>query len=169
MDTLIPALALIHTLGAVVGTFFTTYAEMYYTVASSDGVIDHHERKYLRNLYRGLKWGMAAVVVSGVALIVSEYLVAGASPTVYEGAFWMIQVLTFLILFMSWMLAKKKAAWWVGAAVVLSAWWAILFIDLGFFNAFSFIALAVMYFLYFCVVALKLALWRLWLWKPKKA
>ena len=39
----------------------TTFAEVFYTKASSDDTIDRHERKYLRRLFRGLKFGMVLV------------------------------------------------------------------------------------------------------------
>jgi hypothetical protein len=167
MQSFVPLLALIHTLGAVVGTFFTTYAEIYYTRAARDGVIDHHERKYLRHVYRGLKWGMATVLVTGIAIIVIDYLAVGSAIDVLQGPFWAVIALTFFILLMSWLLARKQAVWWFASAALLSAWWMMLLIDLGFFNLFSFISIFFIYIIFLFLVAGKMALWRLWLWKPR--
>jgi len=167
MTSLIAVLALIHTIGAAIGTYFTTFAEIAYTRAASDGVIDHHERKYIRRSYRGLKWGMSIVLVTGIAIIVVEYLTGTVQPSVLQGPFWFVIALTFFIILMSWLLSRKMATWWFAAAALLSAWWSILLIDLGFFNAFSFISLFFLYVLFLFVVAGKMALWRLWLWKPR--
>jgi hypothetical protein len=152
---LIPALAALNTLGALVGTGMTTYAEIFYTHAVSDGEIDHHERKYLRRLFRGFTFGMTLVLLSDLVLIVLEYLIPNAPQAVLTAPFWSLQILTVLILLLGWLLSKRRIMWWLGSAAVLSAWWILLGIDLGTFNSSGYLELL---FNYVLVTALFAAL-----------
>ncbi|MDR3546979.1 MAG: hypothetical protein P4M11_01655 [Candidatus Pacebacteria bacterium] len=135
---LIPLLAILNTLGALIGTGMTTFAEVFYTHAVSDGEIDHHERKYLRRLFRGFAFGITLVILSNIALIVFEYLVPYAPESVLTVPFWSLQILTLIIIFVGWLLSKRQIQWWLGSSAVLVAWWLILLIDLGLLNAAGF-------------------------------
>ncbi len=163
---LIQLAILTNVIGALLGTAFTTYAEIYYTIAASDGRIDHHERKYLRHLFRGLRFGMTLVLLSGIALIVLEYLVPSGQQAVLASPFWMLETLIFLVLILGRQLSEKRVTWWLGSAGVLSAWWMILLIDFGVFNQFGYLILVSLYVLTTLVVAGILGYIRMWLWHP---
>ena len=150
---LIPILAALNTFGALVGTGFTTFAEVFYTHAVSDGEIDHHERKYLRRLFKGFTFGITLVLLSNLALIVLEYLVPDAPQAVLAAPFWALQTLTLLIIATGWLLSKRRISWWLGSAAVLTAWWMMLLIDLGFFNTSSYLVLVFDYILVTALVA----------------
>lgn len=152
-SALLPFVAMLHTLGALIGAGFVTFAEVFYTQAASDGKIDHHERKYLRHLFHGLKFGMILVILSAMALIVLEYLVPDAPQDVLAAPFWFLQTLTLLVLTFGWMLSKDRAAWWFSSAAILVAWWMMLAIDLGYLNSFGYIMLVMMYLLATFIVA----------------
>jgi hypothetical protein len=130
--------AILHTAGALIGVGMVTFAEVFYTKAASDGIIDHHERKYLRHLFNGLRFGMTLVLVSSFGLIVLEYLIPNAPQDVLAAPFWTLQTLTLLVLLFGSMLSRKRGAWWFASAAVLTAWWIMLLIDLGFLNQFSY-------------------------------
>ena len=150
---LIPILVALNTFGALIGVGFTTFAEIFYTHAVSDGEIDHHERKYLRHLFKGFTFGITLVLFSNLALIVLEYLVPDAPQAVLAAPFWALQTLTLLIIATGWLLSKRRIAWWLGSAMVLTAWWVMLFIDLGSFNTSSFLTLVFEYILVTGLVA----------------
>jgi hypothetical protein len=153
----------LNTLGALIGTAFTTYAEIFYTRAAADDRIDHHERKYLRHLFQGLKFGMILVLVSGVALIVLEYLVPSAPQTVLTGPFWALQTLIYLIIALAWALSKKKASWWFSSAAILVGWWMMSLIDLGFLNSFNYVQIILAFIFVTFIVAGLLNYLRTWM------
>jgi hypothetical protein len=159
---LISAFGLLHTLGAVIGTAFTTFAEAFYTRAAADDRISHHERKYLRRMFRGLKFGMLLVLCSGIGLIVCEYLVPSAPETVLTAPFWAFQTLTYVVIILGWLLSKDKAPWWFSSAAILVGWWMILLIDLGLLNPFGYIELMLSYIFTTFIVAGLLHYFRVW-------
>lgn len=162
---LIPILAAIDTFGALVGTGMTTFAEIFYNHAVSDGEIDHHERKYLRRLFRGFTFGITLVLLCNIALIVLEYLIPDAPTTVLLAPFWALQILALLILVIGWMLSKRAIPWWLGSSAVLSAWWILLLDDLGFFNAYSFLTIFFVFVLVTFILAGILTYLRMWMRK----
>ena len=166
-ESLIPIAVAFHTLGALIGVGFVTFAEVFYTKAASDGVIDHHERKYLRHLFHGLQFGMVMVILAGVALIVLEYLVPNAPQDVLAAPFWALQTLTVFVILMAYRLAERKTSWWFGSAAILTGWWTILSIDLGFFNNFGYLTILFTYLIMTFIVAAVLGYFRV-LMKVKK-
>ncbi|MBA3789110.1 hypothetical protein H0X32_01790 [Patescibacteria group bacterium] len=153
MFSLISFFAAVHTLGALIGTGSITFAEVFYTKAAADGRIDHHERKYLRRMLRGLTLGILLIIISGSALMVLEYLVPNASQAVLTAPFWALQTLTLLIIIFANLLSKDFVAWWFGSVAILVAWWMILLIDLGFLNSYGYLVLLVAYLFMTFVVA----------------
>ena len=157
----------LHSLGALIGVGYATYAEFFYTKAAADGIIDHHERKYLRHIYRGLTYGMTSVLLSGIALIVLEYLVPDASQDVLAAPFWALQTLTIFVLLQAHRLSQKSIPWWFASATILAGWWMILFIDLGYLNQFGYVTILLEYVLAVFLAAGILGYLRV-LMKPKK-
>ena len=164
----IPILLALHTLGALIGVGFVTFAEVFYTKAASDGVIDHHERKYLRHLFHGLQFGMVLVIISGFALIVLEYLLPDSPQDVLSAPFWAIQTLTVFVVLLAYLLSKKYVAWWFASAAIFTGWWTILSIDLGYFNQFGYLTILATYLIMTFIVAGILGYCRILL-RPKHA
>ena len=158
---LIPFFAILHALGALIGTGTTTFAEIFYTKAASDGIIDHHERKYLRRMYHGLRIGMTLVLLSGIALIVLEYLVPNAPQQVMFAPFWAIQTLTLIILVLGALLSRREVTWWFASAALLAGWWMLLLLDIGFFNAWTYLKILIVYVIVSFIVGVALSYLRL--------
>jgi hypothetical protein len=158
---LIPVIAAISTFGALIGAGFTTYAEIFFDHAVSDGEIDHHERKYLRRLFKGFAFGITLVLFSNLALIVLEYLIPDAPQSVFAAPFWAMQILTLLIIVTGLMLSKRRIQWWLGSATVITAWWMLLLIDLGYFNTSGFLDLVFIYVIVTALVASTLSFLRM--------
>jgi hypothetical protein len=145
LPILIQYVFFLNVIGAMIGAGFVTFAEFFYTLAASDGVIDHHERKYLRHLYHGLTYGMVLVLLSGTLLVVLEYLVPNAPQNVLAAPFWMLETLILLVILFADGLSKEKIGWWLASPAILVGWWMILLLDLGFFNSFGYIVLLFFY------------------------
>jgi hypothetical protein len=152
-ELLIPYVVMLHTLGALIGAGVTTFAEIFYTEAAADGRIDHHERKYLRRMYRALKLGMSLVLVTGIALIILEYLVSDATQDVLAAPFWALQTFTLLIILLASLISQKKAPWGLASSGILTAWWMMLLIDLGYLNSLGYLMIVITYLLSTCIVA----------------
>ena len=165
--TLIPYVVALHSLGALIGVGTVTYAEFFYTFAASDGVIDHHERKYLRHVFHGLTYGMVLVLFSGIALIVLEYLVPDAPQDVLAAPFWALETLTLFVIVLAARLTKKTSPWWFASAGILTAWWMMLGIDLGYLNRFGYVSILLLFIAATFVVAGVLGYVRI-LARPKK-
>ena len=151
-DSLINLFATLHTLGAILGVGTVTFAEIFYTTAASDGIIDHHERKYLRELFHGLRFGMILVLLSGVALVVLEYLVPDAPQLVLEAPFWALMTCTVIVIGLSSMLVQKTAPWRIASSGILVGWWFILLLDLGYMNSLGYVSCMLLYVLTSAVV-----------------
>lgn len=159
-------IATLYFLGVVIGTAYTTLAEISYLRAASDGDVDAHERKYLRRLYRGMHFGMSLVLCTAIALIVLEYLVAGAPQDVLAAPFWAAQTITAAMVYFGWSLEKRQTPWWVASAGIVVGWWMLAFLDLGYFNNYPYVAIIMMYILLLFIIAGIVGYIRLWTWKP---
>ena len=152
-DSLITFFATLHTFGAIIGVATVTFAETFYTAAARDGIIDHHERKYLRQLFHGLRFGMILVLLSGVALVVLEYLVPDATQLVLEAPFWALMTLTLIVIGFASMLVSKTTPWRVASSGILVGWWFILLLDLGYMNSLGYINIMLLYVLASVLIA----------------
>jgi hypothetical protein len=47
--------------------------------------------------------------------------------------------LTLLIIVMGYLISRKDTAWWLGSAIILTAWWMIFLIDIGTMNTFTYL------------------------------
>jgi len=129
MPTLINVLSVIHALGAAVGAGGITFAEILYLKASADGRIDERERDYIRTTFWALKWGMATVLLSAIALIIAQYQIPAQAQAVTTPAFWAQLTLALVVLLAGYELARKRAPWLVATSFGFAAWWMILILD----------------------------------------
>ncbi len=142
---ILPFVVAVHAVGTMIGTIMSMYAEIFYIEAAADDKIDHHERKYLRRIFRGMKFGLVLVILSGLALIVLEYLVPHVSSGIIVAPFWAMQTVTALLVGFGFLLSRRQVQWWLASGAILAGWWILLFIDLGRYNSFSYLSILVMY------------------------
>lgn len=146
----------VHTIGAALGAGGATYAEVFYTKAIADGVIDTRERDYFARSYWALRYGMTTVLLSGIALIVVQYFLPDSPEAVLYAPLWMQNTLALLITLCAWALSRGDIAWWLGSSIVFSGWWMILVLDA--FQGFSFSYLLLL-FVYVIAIFLTAAFW----------
>lgn len=121
-------LLLAHTAGAIIGAVGVTVAELLYIKATIDGRVDIRERHYIESTFFALRWGMSVLLITGFALIMCGFMFPEYNSPVLEASFWVTQTLILLVLIVGWMLARSIIVWWVGSALVFTAWWMILFL-----------------------------------------
>ncbi len=157
---------LLHLIGTFAGVAYSTFAEIFYIKAASDGVVDKHERKYLRRLFRALSIATPVVVISSIALIVLEYLIPGGQQDVATAQFWAAQTLIVAIVLFGRTLEKRQTPWWVASSAMLVGWWMLLAIDLGYLASFGYTAIIMFYILLTFLAAGVIGYVRLWFWHP---
>jgi small-conductance mechanosensitive channel len=122
-------LSALHTIGAVLGAGGVTFAELLYAQGIADGKIDASEEKHIRATFFSLRWGMSLLLISGVGLIVVEYLLPNTPQHVMLTPFWVMNTLTVVILLFGFLLSRRTISLWLGGSVALTSWWMILILD----------------------------------------
>ncbi len=148
MPTLIFVIALIHALGAGIGAAGITFAEVRYLKAVADGNIDTHERDYIRTTFWALRWGMAIVLLSSIALGIVQYQLPGAPQAVLAVSFWASTTIALVIILAGYALAKGIMPWSIASALGFAGWWMILLIDAWRGLASGYVALLFIYILF---------------------
>ncbi len=136
LSAIAATLTALHLLGAALGAGGVLFAEIFYTKAIADGRITEKEREYFATTYWSLRWGMTTVLLSGIALIVVQYLLPNSPEAVLYAPLWMQNTLILIITAVGWMLSRDLVSWWVGSSMVFAGWWMILVLDA--FQTFSF-------------------------------
>lgn len=164
---LITIFSLLHIVGAALGAAYCTLAEIFYIKAASDGVVDKHERKYLRRLFRVLQIALPIVLCSAVGLIVLQYLVIDAPQRVLTAPFWASQTLVLVMILFGYTLEKRQSPWWIGSSAILMGWWMLAAIDFGYLNSFGYGIILLIYLLVTFLAAGIVGYARMWFWRPK--
>jgi hypothetical protein len=128
MASLIPALSLLHFLGAALGALGITLAEIRYLKATADGRIDEREHAHIRHTYWAMKWGLSLALVCGFLLTVAQYQLPANAQAVMHAALWFQDALALVVIFSGWALAARRLPWWLATALAFSAWWMMLFL-----------------------------------------
>jgi hypothetical protein len=146
----------IHALGALVGAGGVTFAEVAYSKAIADGKIVERERDYFHRSYWALRWGMTTVLLSGIALIVVQYLLPDSPEAVLYAPLWMQNSLALIITASAWFMTRKYISWWLGSSIAFAGWWMLLILD-----AFALLPLSylVLLFVYVFAVFLSAGFW----------
>jgi hypothetical protein len=143
----------IHVIGAALGAAGVTYAEIFYTKATADGHIDRREYDYFSTTFWALRWGMTVVLVSGIALVIVQYLLPNSPEDVFYAPLWTQNTLALVITLAAWFTSRKMFPWWLGSSLAFAGWWMMLVLD-GARNAtFSYLHLLMVYVLLVCASA----------------
>lgn len=118
-------------LGASVGAFMTIGAEIAYIRAMRDGKIDAAEMAHLHVIAWGLRIGMTILLIASLALVVTTYLQHGIPQAALSASYWILIVLAFLVISISWALSQHHISFVLGSAVIFTGWWFLAFLTLG--------------------------------------
>jgi hypothetical protein len=138
MDAFVSLLVFCQALGASIGTFTAVWGEIAYIRAQQDGKIDTAERAHLRIIGHGLRFGMVLMLLSSFGLVVVAYLLHSAEQPALSTSYWTFIALIFLLIGISWALARRHISFALGSAIVFTAWWFLAYLTLGWFPPLSF-------------------------------
>ncbi len=131
--------------GAFIGAFSAVFGELAYIRSMRDGKIDVAERAHLDNLAKGLRFGMSLLLIASLALVVVAYTLHAAFQPALTARYWILMILAFLIIGVSFALSRQRIPFALGSAAVFSAWWFLVYLTLGRLPALSFGAAAALY------------------------
>jgi hypothetical protein len=152
MIALIFFLICLQALGACIGAFAAIWGEIVYILAMRDGKIDKAERAHIRAIGHGLRWGMALLLLSSLALVIIDYTLHVSRQPALTASYWIFVVLALVVIIISWLLARKKISFVAGSAISLAAWCLLVYLTLGLLFITSFIA-AMAFFVVLAVVS----------------
>lgn len=138
MTALTGGLFFLQAFGAIVGTISVIWAEVSYVHAMRDGHIDAAERQHLRFIGHGLRFGMTALLVASFGISIIAYMGGAALQPALSTTYWMLIALVVTILAVSSALARGKLGFALGSAIVLTAWWFLSYLTLGYLPAMTF-------------------------------
>jgi hypothetical protein len=144
-------------LGASVGAIAALWGEIAYVLAIRDGKLDAAERKHLNIIYKGLRFGMAILLVSSTVLVIISYVLHGTIQPATTTAYWIFIALALLVIGISWALARRDISYTLGSSSIFAAWWLLAYLTLGQLPMISF-GFAVM--LYVVLTAIMYAVFR---------
>lgn len=145
MIALVFFLILLQALGACIGAFAAIWAEITYILAMRDGKIDNAERAHLKSIGHGLRFGMALLLLSSLALVIVDYTLQVARQPALTPVYWVFILLVLIIIVVSWLLARKKISFIAGSAISLAAWFLLVWLTLGLLLITSFFAFLAMF------------------------
>lgn len=138
MTTIVPFLLFCQALGASVGAVMTLWSEFAYLLAMRDGQMDVAERKHLDIIARGLRFGMTLLLLASFGLVVTAYILRTAPQPALTPAYWVLILLTILIIGTSWSLSRKKISFALGSAIIFTSWWFLSYLTLGWLSPLTF-------------------------------
>ena len=138
MDTLILFLIFLQALGAFIGVVMAIWGEFAYIRAMRDKNIDFAERAHINYIARGLRFGMTILLLSSFALVVVAFMSHSAPQPAMTSSYWIFNAIALLAIWVSFALSKQNISFALGSATILSAWWILFYLTLGFLPANSF-------------------------------
>ena len=142
MTALITLLVYCQALGASVGALTAVWSELAYIRAMKDGAIDQAERAHLDIIAHGLRWGMSLLLLSSLGLVVVAYVLDFSLQPAMTAGYWILTVLVFIVVIISWTLSRHKISFALGSATLFTAWWFLAYLTLGRLSPLSFGAAA---------------------------
>ncbi len=131
MVAVILGLLFFQALGAIVGIVAAVWGELSYLHAMRSGNIDAAERAHLAAIGRGLRWGMTILLVATLGFIIAAYAYRIEPQPALSASYWLIVLFSFLVIAVSWALARRHLSFALGSAAALTAWWLLAYIVLG--------------------------------------
>ncbi|MFZ1987415.1 MAG: hypothetical protein WAV21_00040 [Minisyncoccia bacterium] len=142
LTSLATVLVMLHAFGSALGAGGVTFAEIFYTKATADGVVDTREREWFSTTFWALRWGMTMVLFSGLALAVLQVAMMQSSEILAYESLWKQNTLALIIAVSAWLLVIKRLSFKTTSAIIFTAWWMMFFLDVWkgiSFSYFSFI------------------------------
>ena len=131
MDTLPSLLVFCQALGALIGAVWAVWGEIEYLRAIRDGHIDKAERRHLDALARGLRFGMALILLASLGLVISAYSFGSALQPALTASYWSFILLALLIILITWALSRSRVSFAFGSAALFTAWWLLVYLTFG--------------------------------------
>ena len=144
MSFLLLIFALIQAAGAMIGAGGSVFAEIFYVRAMRDGYLDGAERAHLRIVASALRWGMLALLLASIGLVLVNFIYALPTQPAVTHVYWIEMFLALAIIGASWALSRKRVSFALGSAAVFTGWWFVALLvfgrlpDLGFGAALAF-------------------------------
>jgi len=138
MIELIAFLIFCQALGAAIGAFTAVWSEIAYMRAVKDGKITHAERAHLRIIGKGLRFGMSLLLFASLGLVVVAYIIHADPQPVLTTSYWVLMVVSLLIIGISWALSRRYISFARGSAVAFAAWWFLVYLTFGLLPLISF-------------------------------
>jgi len=138
MDTLIFLLIFCQALGALAGAFTAVWGEIAYIHAMRNGRIDSAEREHLLVIDKGLRFGMALLLLASFALVIVSFFLHYELQPAMTVSYWIFILFALLVIFISWALARKNISFELGSSAAFSAWWLLSLLALGWLPVASF-------------------------------
>ena len=131
MTELVPILIFCQALGAIVGAVAAVWSEVAYIRAMRDGNIDIAERRHLHGIANGLRFGMTLLLLASLALVTVAYTKHAVLQPALTSSYWILVVLTLLVIYVSWALSRRRIPFALGSAIAFTGWWFLVYLTLG--------------------------------------
>lgn len=149
MTDFVTFLVFCQALGASVGAVTVIWGEFAYIRATSlavdgksrqvrDEEIDVAERAHLNIIAKGLRFGMTLLLLASFGLVIVAYILQAVTQPALTPAYWILIMLSLLVIGISWALSRKKVSFAVGSAIIFTAWWFLSYLTLGWLPQLSF-------------------------------
>lgn len=138
MTTLLYVLISLQALGACIGAGMTIWAEISYIRTMRDGKIDAAETAHMHRIAWGLRIGMTVLLLASCGLVVVAYLAHGVPQAALSASYWILIMLAFLVISISWALSQKRISFALGSALIFAGWWFLAYLTLGVMPPLSF-------------------------------
>lgn len=138
MDTLVSLLVFFQALGASVGALLSIWSEFVYIRAMRDGRIDVAETAHMKIMADGLRFGMTIMLLASLGLVIVSYVLRDTLQPALSAGYWIFIMFALLIISISWALSRRRISFALGSATVLTAWWFLVYLTLGWLVPFSF-------------------------------
>lgn len=130
MTALVVLFAVGQMLGALIGVGSAVWSELAYMRALRDGRIDKGEKEHFKIIGRGLRFGMTILLLSSLGLIICAYVLQSTPPAL-TASYWLLVLLSALIIGISWAFAREALPFAEGSIIVFSAWWFLFYLVSG--------------------------------------
>jgi len=131
MIELVPLLLLCQALGALIGVAAAVWGEIAYVRALRDGRVDVAERMHLHSIANGLRSGMTLMLLASFALVAVAYTKHAVLQPALTASYWILIVLSLLVISVSWALSRRRISFALGSAVAFTGWWFLAYLTLG--------------------------------------
>lgn len=118
-------------LGALIGSGAAVWGELAYMRAMRDGRLDRAERAHLDSIAGGLRAGMLMLLLSSLGITVGSYLNQSVTQPALTSTFWVVTLLSLLIVYTTWALSRARVSFIHGSTLVFSAWWFLTYLTFG--------------------------------------